>query len=340
MNISNIRLLNQQLVAPEFTNVHDLVAYMGMLQAQEYKMMRWAVGIRMKRPSMAAFRSAYNSGRIVRTHLFRCTWQLVAAEDLRWMLKLCADRNKAAINGFTAYQGRVISEDKYSRANQLIRQALAGRRSTTKTKLVERLAELGLSDTTHAMSIFLRRAELDGIICSGELDEKENTYALIDGRIPPAEEPSREEAVAMLARKYFRSHSPATLEDFTWWTNLNVGECRAAFDALRNELTEEKYNGTTYYIHKDCRTRGCRQQTLLLPSYDEYLLGYKSRHHVLDDEFRPRAYSNNGLFYPIIVSGGRVVGNWHPKKPAAFFREEYTQDIAAPLGCYYKFMHG
>ena len=116
MNIPNIRLLNQQLVAPEFTDVHALVAYMGMLQAQEYRMMRWAVGIRMKRPSMAAFRSAYNSGRIVRTHLFRCTWQLVAAEDLRWMLKLCADRNKAAINGFTAYHGRVISEDEYNRA--------------------------------------------------------------------------------------------------------------------------------------------------------------------------------------------------------------------------------
>ena len=62
MNIPNIRLLNQQLVAPEFTDVHDLVAYMGLLQAQEYRMMRWAVGIRMKRPSMAAFRSAYNSG--------------------------------------------------------------------------------------------------------------------------------------------------------------------------------------------------------------------------------------------------------------------------------------
>lgn len=321
MNLPNIRLLNQQLVAPEFTDVHDLVAYMGMLQAQEYRMMRWAVGIRMKRPSMAAFRSAYNSGRIVRTHLFRCTWQLVAAEDLRWMLKLCADRNKAVINGYTAYQGRTIEEWEYDRANSLIRQALAGRRSTAKTKLVERLAELGLSDTAHAMSIFLRRAELDGIICSGELNGKENTYALIDERIPPEEEPSREEAVVMLARKYFRSHSPATLEDFTWWTNLNVGECHAAIDALHNELTEEKYDGTTYYIHQDCRTRGCRRQTLLLSSYDEYLLGYKSRHHVLDDEFRPRAYSNNGLFYPIIVSGGRVVGNWHPKKSAAFFRK-------------------
>lgn len=202
------------------------------------------------------------------------------------------------------------------------------------------MAELGLSDTAHAMSIFLRRAELDGIICSGELDEKENTYALVDGRIPPAEGPSREEAVAMLARKYFRNHSPATLEDFTWWTNLNVGECRAAIDALRDELTEEKYNGTTYYIHQDCRTRGCRRQTLLLPSYDEYLLGYKSRHHVLDDEFRPRAYSNNGLFYPVIVSGGRVVGNWHPKKSTAFFRENDTQDITEQLGNYNKFMRG
>lgn len=126
MSIPNIRLLNQQLVAPEFTDVHDLVAYMGMLQAQEYRMMRWAVGIRMKRPSMEAFRSAFNSGRIVRTHLFRCTWQLVAAEDLRWMLRLCADRNKAAINGYSSYQGRVVSEAEYSRANNLIRQALTG----------------------------------------------------------------------------------------------------------------------------------------------------------------------------------------------------------------------
>ena len=340
MNIPNIRLLNQQLVASQFTDVHDLVSHVGMLQAQEYRMMRWAVGIRMKRPSMAAFRSAYNSGRIVRTHLFRCTWQLVAAEDLRWMLKLCADRNKAAINGYTAYRGRGVSEVEYDRANCLIRQALAGRSSTTKTELVGRLAELGLSDTTHAMSIFLRRAELDGIICSGELDSKENTYALIDERIPSVAEPSREEAVAMLARRYFRSHSPATLEDFVWWTNLNVSECRAAIDALRNELMEEKHGGAVYYIHRDCRMRGCRRQTLLLPSYDEYLLGYKSRHHVLENEFRPRAYSNNGLFYPVIVSGGRVVGNWHPKKAAAFFREGDMQDITEQLDRYNEFMCG
>ena len=79
------------------SDIHELVAWMGMLQAQEYTMMRWAVGIRLKRPSMSSFRKAFDSRQVVRTHLFRCTWQLVAAEDLRWMLKLCADKNKKAI---------------------------------------------------------------------------------------------------------------------------------------------------------------------------------------------------------------------------------------------------
>ena len=31
------------------SDIHELVAWMGMLQAQEYTMMRWAAGIRLKR---------------------------------------------------------------------------------------------------------------------------------------------------------------------------------------------------------------------------------------------------------------------------------------------------
>ena len=63
MGISNIRLLNQQLVNPQMSDIHELVAWMGMLQAQEYTMMRWAAGIRLKRPSMSSFRKAFDSGR-------------------------------------------------------------------------------------------------------------------------------------------------------------------------------------------------------------------------------------------------------------------------------------
>ena len=117
------------------SDIHELVSWMGMLQAQEYTMMRWAAGIRLKRPSMSSFRKAYDSGQVVRTHLFRCTWQLVAAEDLRWMLKLCADKNKKAIR----YYGQGISEKVFEHACDLICQVLAGQQSMTKEAITASL---------------------------------------------------------------------------------------------------------------------------------------------------------------------------------------------------------
>lgn len=338
MNISHIRLLNQQLVSSRFADVHDLVAWMGMVQAQEYKMMRWAVGMRLREPSMRAFREAYDAGRIVRTHLFRCTWQLVAAEDLGWMLPLCAEKNKAAIRGYLSYYGRSISEREYEHANRLIGDALAGEKSVRKDILLARLAECGLDDDPHTMSIYLRRAEADGIICSGELDNRQNTYALVEERIPRLRELRRDEAVVELARRYFRSHSPATLADFVWWSNLGVRECRDAVEAIRDELVAESYAGDTYWIHGESRVRGYRRQTILLPSYDEYLIGYKSRHHTFEEEFRHRIHSNNGLFYPVILHDGQVVGNWHPRREPSFFRDEMQPDVADALRRYRQFL--
>ena len=123
----------------------------------------------MKTPSMEAFQKAYDAGRIVRTHLFRCTWQLVAAEDLRWMLKLCADKNRTAIRGYLAYRGRAIEEKEYERANRLICRTLMGQKSMRKDELLAHLAESGLADDAHTMSIYLRRAELEGMFVAESL---------------------------------------------------------------------------------------------------------------------------------------------------------------------------
>lgn len=112
---------------------------MGMVQAQEYRMMRWAVIMRMKRSSMDAFRRAYDSGRIIRTHLFRCTWQLVAAEDLHWMRRLCAEQNRRMINGYLASFGRRITEAQYDRINNLLREVLSDCDSLRKSDLLRRL---------------------------------------------------------------------------------------------------------------------------------------------------------------------------------------------------------
>src|SRR5574344_1457158 len=95
-----IRLLNQQLISPQFNNPTEIVSHMGAMQAQDYRMMRWAVAMRTKKPSEEAFRKAYDSGQIIRMHLMRCTWQLITADDYQWMLPLSFPKSMAAMKGW------------------------------------------------------------------------------------------------------------------------------------------------------------------------------------------------------------------------------------------------
>ena len=42
MNPVAIRLLSQQLISQQFTSPVEVVAHMGAMQAQDYRMVRWA----------------------------------------------------------------------------------------------------------------------------------------------------------------------------------------------------------------------------------------------------------------------------------------------------------
>jgi len=54
MNPIAIRLLNQQLAAPQFSDPAEVIGHLGAMQAQEYRLMRWAVEMRTKKPSAKA----------------------------------------------------------------------------------------------------------------------------------------------------------------------------------------------------------------------------------------------------------------------------------------------
>jgi len=340
MNIPSIRQLSQQLAAPRFTTPQEVVDWFGFMQAQEKSMVPWAVAMRTRQPSLAAYRQAYDEGQIIRTHLFRCTWQLTTAQDLRWMVQLCADSSRRAARGYLKQTGGAISEDEEKRANDLIASVLHGRGSVTGKELKSLLVERGLTDDAHTMSVYLRFAEYDGVVCSGTYHPTQNTYALLEERIPEQPPLTTDEALALLARKYFRSHAPATLADLVWWTGLPISACRTAIDNIKGELTMERYRGEIYYLHADTRTRGCRSQLLLLPSFDEYLIGYKTRHHVLADEHRPRAHTNNGLFFPVIAVAGQIAGNWHPKRlDTDYFDPTAHPDATAALARYTRFLN-
>ena len=100
MNPIAIRLLNQQLIVPQFSTPAEVVRYMGAMQAQEYRMMRWAVAMRTRKPSYKAFKKAFDEGLIIRLHLMRGTWQLVCADDYWSMIDLFAPKAIAVTKGW------------------------------------------------------------------------------------------------------------------------------------------------------------------------------------------------------------------------------------------------
>ena len=165
----------------------------------------------------------------------------------------------------------------------------------------------------HRLSYHLRLAEFDGLVCSGDLHPTKRTLALVSEKVGPQPQLAPDEALALFARKYFRSHSPATLEDFVWWSGLNISDCRQGIGAISGELIQERWKGHTFYLHQDSRTRGFRSGRIhLLPAYDEYLIGYKSRHVVLHPHHAANAHNPSGIFYNVVALDGEIVGNWHP----------------------------
>ena len=313
MNPVTARLLNQQLVCPQFSRPEEVVSWMGAMQGQDYKMVRWAVAMRTRKPSLKAFEAAFNSGAIVRTHLLRCTWQLVAGEDLGWMLRTCSAKALSGLRGWMTANRINIPQEEQERVSGIFEDTLLRKRSALKEDFVAALAERGITMDDHRLSYHIRLAELSGLLCSGDMHPTKNTYSLIRDKIVKPLTLTREEALGTLARRYFQSHSPATFEDFVWWSGLNVGDCQEAVGILGGELVKERWQGRDFLIHEGCRARGFRSGTVhLISPYDEYLIGYKSRDVVLPPRHSHKAHSNNGIFRPVIAFDGEIVGNWSP----------------------------
>ena len=330
-----IRLLNQRLAAPQFSTPAEVVSHMGAMQAQEYRLMRWAVAMRTKKPSLPAFKKAFDSGKIIRFHLMRGTWQLVSADDYWWMLDLCASKAIAVTKGWMHSNKIDIPEEEYLKIRKILMQTAADKGSVTKEDFVQALAEKDITMDDHRLSYHIRMGELTGTLCSGDLQPMKATYAFAENKVGPRKDIDRDEALMRLAKKYFRSRQPATLEDFVWWSGLNVNDCRKGIELLGDYLHVETFPETShkqsraFYLTDDCRTRGFRKgQYLLIPPYDEYLIGYKSRDIVLRPELSHKAHNNSGIFQPIIAKDGVICGNWRPfsdKFETDFFLDEHDE---------------
>jgi hypothetical protein len=133
----------------------------------------------------------------------------------------------------------------------------------------------------------------------------------LDERAPLSRSLPQEEASARLVQLYFQSHCPATIQDFCWWSGLSQTEARKGLEAVKSEFVSEEINGQTYWISNAFRNLPDTENTCrLLPAWDEYLVSYKDREAILPPNVQRKAISSNGIFHPVIVVNGQVVGLW------------------------------
>jgi len=309
-DVTRRRLQNERLIGAPFEKPEDVVQWLGAVQAQDYPGAKWGIGQRVKDCVDATVEQAYTSGKILRTHVMRPTWHLVIPADIRWMLEISAPRVKATM---ATYDRQLeLDNNVYKRTNAAIVKALQGGAHLTRKELGDALEAAGIAARGQRLGHIVHRAEIEALICSGELQGKQHTYALLEERAPGAKTLPRDEALVELTRRYFTSHGPALAQDFAWWSGLTVADAKAGLEMASQHLLREVVDGKPYWFSPSPATAGLKDPTVhLLPNYDEYLIAYRDHSASLGESLPSGATAlYDMLSRHIVVLNGRVAGGW------------------------------
>jgi hypothetical protein len=324
-SIAYFRLLNQGLLSSSFKSAHDVVSHMGCVQAQDYYGAKWAIGNRVKSITDTVVEKDFNDGKILRTHVLRPTWHFVSPEDIRWMLKLTAPKIRMLSKGL--HRQLDINDGVLKRSKKIIVKALEGGKHLTREVLKASLAKSKINTDDIRLGLFLMEAEIDGIICSGKRIGKQFTYALLDERVPATRLMERDEAVAELGKRYFISRGPATVQDFMWWSGLSLKDARKSIEVNKKILDHEIIQGQAYWFAHDMpRKPKTLKSVIILPSYDEYTVGYRDRSHVIAPALMKQ--TGNGIFKPTLLVDGQVSGTWKRTESKSGIQIEVTPLIS------------
>jgi hypothetical protein len=344
--IASSRLSNQHIsLNSSVKSPGDVLASLGAIQAQDYPAALWAIGLRCgDSTTKADVEEAIAEREISRTWLMRGTIHFASSHDIHWMLRLFAPRLLNTAISRDRHLG--LGDDAIKKAEDLFQKALKGNRQLTRDEMYKALAKGGVEIPGLLGYHLLYRAAWDGLICFGSHQGKQPTFELLDERIAKRRELSTAQALAELASRYFTSHGPATIKDYVWWSGLRTSDAKAGVEGASPGLASEEIDGKTYYMaRKPPKPDKDAGRVHLLPAYDEYLVSYSDRSAMLGNPDTQRMLRSgkivfthsNGIFLPVVVSEGEVVGTWKRRsekgnvavviRPFVKLDEEHSKEV-------------
>jgi len=307
--LAGMRLAGQLISTHRFADPAEVVHWMGAVQAQDYPASLWAMGLRMRTSSDRLIEQAIAERTIVRTWPMRGTLHFVSPRDVRWMLRYLTPKK---VTGASArFRQLHLDLATFARSGRIIAKELDGGKRRTREGLYALLEKNRISCAGQRGIHILWRLSQEQLICFGPREGKQPTFVLLDEWIRPGKVPDREDALAELALRYFKSHGPATIRDFVWWSGLTTKEAREGLEASSGKLASERIDGELYWMSGTITSKSARgSEGLLLPAFDEFLVAYADRSFAVASRHARRLGFGGGIMTPTVLHNGQIIGTW------------------------------
>lgn len=279
---ARLRLASQGLTVPRWESAEEVVRAFGVIQGQDLHSVHRSLALRAEDHS--------DAGNIVRGYPMRHTLFVASIKDIGWITELCA-------------KGRKGDVELRPEVNKLIDRPLS--RAELKERAATTLPEVPF---WHVVRVAMESGH--AVYCGAE---QLITPVDLSG-LDEAFNGDKVAATADLMVRYFRTHGPARLRDFAWWTKLPQSLIRPAAENLPPDIVrcgEESQELASAEVVEMAEARN-KQSVLLLGAFDEYILGYQDRLFAMTKEVHETLVpGNRGVFRRAIVVDGQVRGTWN-----------------------------
>lgn len=318
--LARARLVAQSLVTREHATPTDAVRTLVAMQGQDLPGVIASAALRTRSGDVAEVLEEMSAGHLVRGYPMRGTVFLMAATDVLWVSGLCAAPAQRASANRRGQLG--LDATKVERAREVAVAALSAAPVGMLRSEVMALWEADGQPTAGGVGYHVLTYLMgEGTVCHGPWNGTEQNIVLTSTWLPAGTSlegrfnGDRIAAIAELLRRYLVSHGPATIRDFAWWTKLSLKEIRAALPQAAGGLESDGAAEPTYWregLLEEVREAGTEaSRPMLLPGFDEFILGYRDRSFAMTkEEEKLLVPGNNGVFRRSVVMDGEVRGFW------------------------------
>ncbi len=143
----------------------------------------------------------------------------------------------------------------------------------------------------------------------------------------------RDQARRIFLRRYFEHYGPATVSDCRYFFgNWKKQDMDPLLQELLPDLVCTAIGGKKYYSLHEPLTEGEIPVCILVPGFDQLVLGYKDRDRMIERRYLKELTNISGIVSPSILLRGRIRARWKltgNEVQATFFDRHLKKDEAA-----------